>query len=83
MDLRNGSIKVKEVLSVIGSESILKKHFPQLPMFLVKMNKEKILHDGMVNFLCRLRKATITRYLVKYYSGCVCEGMFDEAEINI
>lgn len=45
MDLRNGSIKVKEVLSVIGSESILKKHFPQLPMFLVKMNKEKTLND--------------------------------------
>ena len=45
MDLKNGSIKVKEVLSVIGSESILKKHFPQLPKFLVKMNKEKTLND--------------------------------------
>ncbi len=45
MDLRNGSIKVKEVLSVIGSESILKKYFPRIPMFMVKMNKEKTLNN--------------------------------------
>ena len=29
----------------------------------------------MVNFICQLDLAMVSRYLVKHYSGCVCEGV--------
>ena len=30
----------------------------------------------MANFMCQLGWATVPRYLVKYYTGCFCKGVF-------
>ena len=30
----------------------------------------------MLNFICQLGWAMVPRYLIKYYSGCFCEGGF-------
>ena len=30
----------------------------------------------MVNFICQLGHAMVTRHVVKHYSGSFCEGIF-------
>lgn len=42
-----------------------------------------VLLSVIFNFMCRLGLATMLRYFVKHYSGCLWEGRLDEISISI
>lgn len=61
MNLRNGEITVKEVLRSRGAENVLKSNFPNVPMFVVKMNGNKSLNEVLKLAAGRVSKTQIEK----------------------